>query len=88
MEVSEDRYMLVFESYNQAILLYRKLLEKKCIVELISTPCRISRGCSQSVVFTVEETKVVIEEAKKNNIVVRGIYKIVTINGVKNYIHI
>lgn len=84
----ENRYLLVFKSYNQAMLLYNKLLKKECNVELISTPCRLSRGCSQSIVFIAEDTKEVIEEAKNNNIEISGVYRIIKNGRTYRYIHI
>ncbi|MTK13371.1 MAG: DUF3343 domain-containing protein [Clostridiaceae bacterium] len=88
METHEERYLLVFESYNQAMLLYNELLKKECKVELVSTPCRVSRGCSQSIVFTATDIKKVIEEIKKNKVIIKGIYKIVKNNGFNEYVHI
>jgi hypothetical protein len=88
MELDNASYLLVFESYNQAMLLYNKILQRKCKVELVSTPCRLSRGCSQSIVFLGDDTTVVIEELKKSNIVIRGVYKIVNKNDKIEYVHI
>jgi Protein of unknown function (DUF3343). len=88
MEVHEEKYLLVFESYNQAMLLYNELLKKECKVELVSTPCRVSRGCSQSIVFTAADIKKVTEETKKNKVIVKGIYRIVKNNGFNDYVHI
>lgn len=88
MAAHEDQYLLVFESYNQAILLYNQLLKKECKVELVSTPCKVSKGCSQSIVFTASDAKKIIEETKNSNIVFKGIYIIVKNNGFNDYIHI
>lgn len=88
MEENEFKYLLIFESYNQAILLYNELLKRECNVELISTPCRISRGCSQSIVFTKEDIKKIKEEAKRNKVIIRDIYKMTNRNGTYEYAHI
>ncbi|WML35830.1 DUF3343 domain-containing protein [Clostridium sp. OS1-26] len=65
MEDNESKYLLIFKSYNQAMLLYNELLKRDCDVELVSTPCRLSKGCSQSIVFKTKDAKKVIEEAQK-----------------------
>jgi hypothetical protein len=88
MENSKISYILIFKSYNQAILLYNKLLEKGCNVELVSTPCRISKGCSQSVVFVAEDTKEIIEEIKESKVTINGIYKRIQKGNSYSYTHI
>jgi hypothetical protein len=88
MENNETRYILIFRSYNQAMLLYDKLLKRGCNVELISTPCKLSKGCSQSLSFGKENVKEVIEEAKNNKIEISNIYKVVRKGKTYNYIHI
>lgn len=88
MEENEFKYLLIFESYNQAILLYNELLKRGCNVELVSTPCRISRGCSQSIVFTKEDIKKIKEEAKRNKVIIRDIYKRINRNGTYEYTRI
>lgn len=84
----ESSYILIFKSYNQAILLYNKLLKKGCNVELVSTPCRISKGCSQSLVFIAEDIKKIIEEVKNNKVTINGIYKRIEKGNSYSYIHI
>jgi hypothetical protein len=88
LESVVHKYLLVFESYNGAMLLYNKLLEEKCKVELISTPCRLSRGCSQSIVFLGEDSSKVIERIKGSKVVIKGVYKIVDKNNRMEYLHI
>lgn len=88
MENNESRYILVLKSYNQATLLYKRLLERGCNVELVSTPCRISKGCSQSLMFRAEDTKVIIEEAKNNNVEISGIYRRNKKGNTYSYTHI
>lgn len=88
MGTHEDQYLLVFKSYNQAVLLYNELLKKGCKIELVSTPCRLSRGCSQSIVFAASDIKKVIEGTKNNNVIVKGIYAIVQNKEFVDYVHI
>jgi hypothetical protein len=88
MEVDNTRYLIVFESYNGAMLLYNKLLQARCKIELISTPCRLSRGCSQSIVFSGDDAKKVIEKIKESKVVIRDVYKMVEKNNRLEYIHI
>jgi len=88
VETNEKNYLMVVESHNQATLLYNELLKRKCKVELISTPNKLSKGCSRSIIFNVEDVKIVIEEGKKSKARITGIYKIVTnVNGI-DYIDI
>ena len=88
MSQGDGRYILAFRSYNQAMLIYHKLLGSGCNIELVSTPCRVSRGCSQSILFRPEDVKKIIEIAKNSRVAIKGIYKIIDNNGKKEYIHI
>ncbi|MBC2580272.1 DUF3343 domain-containing protein [Clostridium sp. DJ247] len=88
MSHRENSYIIVFESYNQAILLYNELLKKGCSVELVSTPCSISKGCSQSIIFRSRDSKEIIKESKNNKIIIKGIYRIIHNDGIHAYIHI
>jgi len=69
-------YILVFESHNQAILLFNKLIKLGFKVELVTTPCDLSVGCSQALKFKDRDMTLIISEAKKNLIRVNGIYLI------------
>lgn len=88
MITHDEQYILVFKSYNQAMMLYNDLLKKECNIELVSTPCRISRGCSQSILFTSSDIKKVIETTQNNKVKIKGIYRIVQSNDSINYVHI
>jgi Protein of unknown function (DUF3343). len=83
-----NEYMLVFASHNQAVFLYNRLIKLGLKVELISTPCRLSAGCTQSLKFNEDLLTVVRSEAIKSNMMIRGIYKIVRENNKTNYIPI
>lgn len=69
-------YILVFESHNQAILLFNKLIKLGYKVELVTTPCDLSAGCSQSLKFKEIDMSFINSEARKNLIRVNGIYLI------------
>lgn len=84
----ENKFLIVFKSYNQAMLLFSELKKEKCNVNLISTPCGLSKGCSHSIVFDIGDTKTVIDAIKNNNIKSISIYKIVKKNNKINYIPI
>lgn len=88
LEAYEEKYLLVFSSGSHAMLLYNQLINKGCSLELVATPCRLSRGCSQSIVFQASDMRTIIEEIKTNNVIVKGIYKIVEKNNHKNYVAI
>ena len=67
-------YILVFESHNQAILLFNKLIKLGFKVELVTTPCDISAGCSQSLKFKEKDMHLINSEARRNSIRINGIY--------------
>ena len=46
MKVEENEYLVVYPGHNTAALLYQRLLKKSCKIELVSTPIKISYGCS------------------------------------------
>lgn len=76
-----DQCLVVFYSHSQGMLLYRMLLREGCSVELISTPCKLTDSCSQCIKFNENYLAKVKEQIAKNNIKIRGIYKI----SIKNY---
>lgn len=88
MDNFKDKCILVFASHNQAAFLYTKLIREGFKVELISTPCRISSGCSQSIKFREELMETVLLEAEKAGIKIVGAYKIIGENGNLEYIKI
>lgn len=78
----QSQYLLVFASHNQAVFLFNKLLRKGYKVELVSTPCTLSAGCTQSIKFKEKDMQVIETEIKVGAMRVKGIYK-VTKNGPK-----
>lgn len=86
--VPEEEYILVFATHNHAVLLYRRLAKLGCKIELISTPCRISAGCTQSLKFKEDYFNLVKEEAAKINVITRGIYKICRRGSKTNYVQV
>ena len=78
----QSQYLLVFASHNQAVFLFNKLLRKGYKVELVSTPCTLSAGCTQSIKFKEKDMQVIKTEIKAGAMRVKGIYKI-TKNGPK-----
>lgn len=77
MKKSNNEYIILFNSYNNAVFVYKKLIKKGYKVNLISTPCTISSGCSYSVKFSEEDLPIVKNEAERNNIKIKAVYKIV-----------
>ena len=76
MSIEETEYLIVYPGHNTALLLYRRLLKRSCFVELVSTPIKISYGCSQAVKFNEIYLDTINEEVLKINIRPKGIYKI------------
>lgn len=86
--LTENDYIIVFATHNQAVFLFNKLLRMGYGVELISTPCRISAGCTQSIKFKYNLMDVVKQEAENRNMMIRGIYKVVKQGTKFNYIKV
>ena len=77
MIVEENEYLVVYSVHNTAALLYQRLLKRLCKIVLISTPVKISYGCSQSIKFKETYIDIVIDEIAKIKIKPKGVYKIV-----------
>ena len=84
MKVEVNEYLVVYAGHNMSALLYQKLL-KKCEVELVSTPVKVSYGCSQSIKFKEKDMAIVIAETGKMKIPPKGIYKIIKNKRLENY---
>lgn len=85
MKKSNSEYIMVFACYNKAVFLYNKLVKNGYKVKLVATPCKISSGCSHSIRFNEENFEIVKNEAEKNNIKPKAVYKIVLQDGKENY---
>ncbi|EJO5349528.1 DUF3343 domain-containing protein [Clostridium botulinum] len=87
MDINEE-YLIVFKSHNQAAYLYNKLRNQgyRYRVKLISTPCKISKGCSQSIKVRKKYLDYIIKEIKEYKVSIRGIYKIKMKGNKKQYI--
>lgn len=77
MEKETSYYIIVFRSYNQSTLFHKRLVNRGCHVELISTPCKIDSGCSHSIRFEEEDKECVKEEINNAKIDIKGVYKVV-----------
>jgi len=85
MIVEENEYLVVYSGHNTSSLLYQRLLRKSCIIELVSTPVKISYGCSQSIKFKEIYMDIVLDEIEKIKIKPKGVYKIVKKPRFENY---
>ncbi|AGK97886.1 DUF3343 domain-containing protein [Clostridium pasteurianum] len=88
MEVCDDKYIMVIASNSQATYLYNELMKKGINVEFISTPAKISSGCSKSIIFNSKDTKEIVLEVKNIKIKIDGIYNMVKNDKDYNYIKI
>lgn len=77
MEIDETEYLVVYPGHNTATLLYQRLLKKSCNIELVSTPIKISYGCSLSIKFKEVYINIVNEEILKISIKPKGVFKII-----------
>ncbi len=84
MKAEINQYLVVYPGHNMAALLYQKLL-KKCEVELVTTPVKISYGCSQSIRFKEKDLEIVIAETGRLKNRPKGIYKIIKNGRLENY---
>lgn len=85
MIVEENEYLVVYSGHNTAALLYQRLLKRSCEVALVSTPVKVSYGCSQSIKFKEIYMDIVIEEISKIKIKPKGVYRIVRKTRFDNY---
>lgn len=88
MGTSDEKYLIVFKSSSHAMLLYNEFLKLNIRIELIATPCTLSRGCSQSIVFNSADSETIIQTIKTLNISVSNIYRIFDNGRYTNYIAI
>ena len=77
MEVCDDKYIMVIASNSQATYLYNELMKKGINVEFISTPAKISSGCSKSIIFNTKDTREIMLEIKNTKVKIDSIYNMV-----------
>ncbi|MBC8062873.1 MAG: DUF3343 domain-containing protein [Clostridiaceae bacterium] len=77
MKVEENEYLVIYPGHNIAALLYQRLLKKSCNVELVSTPVKITYGCSKSIRFKEVYIDIIRGEIRKIDTKPKGIYRIV-----------
>lgn len=87
-QYEQSQYLLVLASHNQAVFLLNRILKKGYQVELVSTPCSLSKGCTQSIKFVEKDMQAVKSEAVASGMRIRGIYKIVKSNNKYTYVRI
>lgn len=73
----ENEYLVVYPGHNIAVLLYQRLLRRLCKIELVTTPVKISYGCSQAIKFTEADMNIVTAEIQRIDVKPKGLYKIV-----------
>lgn len=85
MEKKEEIFLLVFDSYNHSTSMYNKLKNKGCKVELFNTPCKLSAGCSQSLVIKEESLTLAKEIGENHRIKIKNIYRIVKVTNLNTF---
>lgn len=68
--------LLVFYSYQHAVLTEMMLKRNNIPVEFVATPRSITNSCSHSLKFGLEYEKVVKEIVQRLNIPYKGIYEV------------
>ncbi len=71
-----NQYMIVFNSYNQAMLLYNEMNKIGLVPTMVSTPCGLKRGCNQSIIIPIEYVDMTVNLIKEKDIKVADVYKI------------
>jgi hypothetical protein len=71
----EEFYIIVLNSSNVSIHLFKLLKDIRLGVELMSTPCTISASCSRAIKVKEKDLETVKEIIKTNRINIKGIYK-------------
>lgn len=87
-KIEQNRFLLVFISNNYAVALYNKFLKQGLEIKIIPTPCSISSGCSQAILFEEKDMDIIKFEAARNSLCVKGIYKIIKKEDKTKYIDI
>ena len=80
-----NEYLAVYPGHNIAGLLYQRLLKKSCKIELVSTPTKISYGCSRAIKFKEVYMDIVNDEIRKIDTKPKGMYKIVPKGKLNDY---
>ncbi|MPN53166.1 hypothetical protein SDC9_200830 [bioreactor metagenome] len=75
MESDDRKFIVIIASSNRAAFLYKKLIELGVKVEFMSTPCRLSKGCTKSIKCSEDQFDIIKQQAKQYNITIRGIYE-------------
>lgn len=88
LNLQNDEYFVVFYSHNHTTFLYNKIKEKGFEIELMSTPCSVSAGCSQCIKFMGKDLKLIKEVIKNNDINIKALYKIEYNNGKTRYLQL
>jgi len=71
----EEFCIIVLNSSNASMHLYKLLKDRRLDVSIISTPCTISAGCSRAIKIKEKDIDIAIQEIKKNRTLIKGIYK-------------
>ncbi|NSW89762.1 MAG: DUF3343 domain-containing protein [Firmicutes bacterium] len=73
--------LAIVDSGNYAYRLYSIMRNKGYDVEVVSTPCKLAKsGCSYCIKLPFEYKDLIVKEGLENNIYVREIYKVTTLD--------
>ncbi len=81
-----DDFLVVFLSNNHANYVFNELRKKGVEIEIVTTPCKISSGCSQSIRFRERSINRIKEVIKKFNVPTKGIYKLKKVDWIIEYV--
>lgn len=84
--MDKEKYIAVFECYSHTTLMYTKLYSRGIYVEMISTPSKISIGCTKAIVFYSEDIEKIQEEIRINYLSCKGIFAKVLYKDIETFV--
>lgn len=81
---NKTKCIIVFSSSSFSMRLYKILKEARYKVDLISTPCTLSAGCSRAVKVNKDDLDEIKELIKEKKIKIKAIYEKI-LNGRRFY---
>jgi len=71
----EEFCLIVLNCSSDSIHLFKLLKDERIDVDIMSTPCTISAGCSRSIRIQEKEMETAKQVIKTSKIIIKGIFK-------------
>ncbi|MBM7870075.1 hypothetical protein JOC70_001545 [Clostridium pascui] len=85
---NDRNFIIIIASSNRGAFLYKKLIELGVNVEIMATPCKLSKGCTRSIKCSREQFDIIKDQAQKYNITINGIYERIIENKKYKYVKV